>query len=588
MEYTLKIKKIKTPTDANWVTTIPTEYTNIKGRVYNIVKVADGGKSKYDKNGYWQANADLMDLINPFTNPISNKSVTETKIELVYKDIYGWEESTSEKMYFDFLVDQCIIKIQKIYKELYGVQIDFLIIKDSESKSSATNNTATQAPISATNSEVKSVTAIEPTSATSSTDAGTTASNTGTASNAGATSSNIAGEFIFNVEQENLFIGVNNQFGTLSVIGIGEIKEEPVDKPEEELLDEEGLDEEYQEEAFQEPEEGAMAYPSAQVYQNDIMDELREPDGTTTGGGKVFSKTKYNGSPGAAKFKGHVKKDTLDDRVLFDIMIKAIEGGYYHPTHLPGNSVMANSGETLWGIDRYASTNENTNLGQKFWRIVDKISGYGDLSGGGSDFSNSKNWAKDVNGDPIKRSGSEGNPAYFKQNGVILQGYKWGDVKNQPYARIHSTSKWNFKKRPSKSTKSGTKNNGVWGHCYNPNIKDYPEDYPVLRDAALEYANSTKKTNFSSYFNGYDELVNTINNDGRLKFLWLRSCWNGTGFFKNFAAGAKKAWDSGVKNADDLIVHDLNNRLTYAAGLNANSKALITKDCNEIAGLIGL
>ena len=89
MEYTIQINKFKTPTDANWVTAIPAEYANIKGRVYNIVKVEDGGKSKYDKNGYWQATADLMGLINPFTNPISNKSVAETKIELVYKDVYG-------------------------------------------------------------------------------------------------------------------------------------------------------------------------------------------------------------------------------------------------------------------------------------------------------------------------------------------------------------------------------------------------------------------------------------------------------------------------------------------------------------------
>ena len=133
-EYTLKIKKIKTPTDANWVTTIPTEYTNIKGRVYNIVKVEDGGKSKYDKNGYWQANADLMGLINPFTNPISSKPVTETKIELVYKDTYGWEEGSSEKMYFDFLADQCVKKMQTRYKELYGVDIDLSYTKAVEEK----------------------------------------------------------------------------------------------------------------------------------------------------------------------------------------------------------------------------------------------------------------------------------------------------------------------------------------------------------------------------------------------------------------------------------------------------------------------
>jgi hypothetical protein len=134
VEYTLKINKISTPTDPNWATTIPTEYTNIKGRVYNIVKVENGGKTKYDKNGYWQANADLMGLINPFTNPISNKLVTETKIELVYKDIHGWEEESSEKMYFDFLATMCVKKMQERYKELYGVDIDISYIKSVEEK----------------------------------------------------------------------------------------------------------------------------------------------------------------------------------------------------------------------------------------------------------------------------------------------------------------------------------------------------------------------------------------------------------------------------------------------------------------------
>jgi len=95
---------------------------------------------------------------------------------------------------------------------------------------------------SASTTENKSVTTTEPTVATSSVGA--------SASNVGATAS-ILGEFTFNVEQDNTFIGVNNQFGTLYTIGIGEIKEEPLAKPEEgEILEAEGLDEEYQEETY--------------------------------------------------------------------------------------------------------------------------------------------------------------------------------------------------------------------------------------------------------------------------------------------------------------------------------------------------
>lgn len=141
-EYTLKIKKIKTPTDANWVTTIPTEYTNIKGRVYDIKKDRDANKKadgtllnpSFDKNGYWKASAELTGLITPFTNPIDNKVVSETKIEVGFEDIYGWEESSTEKMYFDFLADQCVKKMQKRYKELYGVDIDLSYTKEVEEK----------------------------------------------------------------------------------------------------------------------------------------------------------------------------------------------------------------------------------------------------------------------------------------------------------------------------------------------------------------------------------------------------------------------------------------------------------------------
>jgi hypothetical protein len=314
-EYTLKIKKIKTPTDANWVTTIPTEYTNIKGRVYNIVKVENGGKSKYDKNGYWQANADLMGLINPFTNPISNKPVTETKIELVYKDIYGWEEGTSEKMYFDFLADQCAKKMQTRYKELYGVDIDISYIKSVEEKKvddipptelslkyishvggeevkkvtfevyeSVNGNLTLLA-------EIKDFTAFEIDKTTKKISAPLLdideryyASNkletwleknrdklpkdtkyvlggypveekkdikteTKTADNKVVDNNAVSleGEFTFDVQEENLFKGVNNEFKELEIIGVGEIKETPIDETVDETIDEE-IDEEYLEE----------------------------------------------------------------------------------------------------------------------------------------------------------------------------------------------------------------------------------------------------------------------------------------------------------------------------------------------------
>ena len=85
MEYIYSVKKYKTPTDANWVTSIPagTDYAKIKVRVYDFSKVKDGApNSTKDGNGYWKASAEATGLINPFTNPITNTVVTETKITI--------------------------------------------------------------------------------------------------------------------------------------------------------------------------------------------------------------------------------------------------------------------------------------------------------------------------------------------------------------------------------------------------------------------------------------------------------------------------------------------------------------------------
>ena len=90
----------------------------------------------------------------------------------------------------------------------------------------------------------------------------------------GPTYSNIEGEFTFNVEQENAFVGTN-QFGTLYIVGIGEIKEEPLELP-----NEEELDEEYSEEIFAGDEETketfeAYIYKLSQDTNSNITPEER-------------------------------------------------------------------------------------------------------------------------------------------------------------------------------------------------------------------------------------------------------------------------------------------------------------------------
>lgn len=273
MEYSLKIKRFKTPTDANWITTISGGYLDIKGRVYDFSKASDARKKADgtisnpfdDEGGYWKANAELTGLINPFTNPISNAAVTETRIEVSFTDTRGWGSQIPGDNYFEYVGRSAITKIEKRYKELYGVEIDLSFVKIPDPPK---EEPVVTAPITASASGPSASTT------TTTTEIAAATSSTTGASASGASASNIDGEFTFNVEQDNTFIGVNNQFGTLYTIGIGEIKEEPLDIPEE-LLPEEGLDEEYQEEGFSGLEETSIKIdytPTEADKQSEVTD----------------------------------------------------------------------------------------------------------------------------------------------------------------------------------------------------------------------------------------------------------------------------------------------------------------------------
>ena len=248
MEFKLNLKKIKTPTDANWNDILTGGYLNIKGRVYDFSRVKEGYKNPdgtiqnpyEDANGYWKATAELTGLISPFTNPISNAAVSETRIEVSFEDTRGWGKDMGET-YYEYIATSAKSLLEKKYAELFGVRINLTAIEVAEPPIEE----APPATITTT-TEIASATASVP---------GPTASET-TASVSAPTASNIDGEFTFNVEQEGKFIG-NNQFGTLYIVGIGEIKDEKVEMLED-ITSDEFLDEEYSEESFSGEEEQAF------------------------------------------------------------------------------------------------------------------------------------------------------------------------------------------------------------------------------------------------------------------------------------------------------------------------------------------
>jgi len=334
MEYTIQIKQFRTPTDANWVTTIPAEYANIKGRIYDIVK-ASGPKTKdgkvideaKDGNGYWSAYAELTGLINPFTNPITNKVVSETKILVSHEDTsVGWPRQTVANNYFEYIASSCVDKIKNRYKDLYGVEIDFTYKTESyigqdekkvddtpatelslkyishvdaeggvtkvtfevyeKSGTGADEKTTllgkiddllkfeidpTTKKISVLLSEINNVKVVNskigdwldknidklpkdtkyvlseyPVEEKKDIKTETKPSDSTVVDN---NAVSLDGEFTFDVREENLFKGINNQFKELEIIGIGEIKEKPIDQGEmvDETIDDE-IDEEYLEE----------------------------------------------------------------------------------------------------------------------------------------------------------------------------------------------------------------------------------------------------------------------------------------------------------------------------------------------------
>ena len=194
--------------------------------------------------------------------------------------------------------------------------------------------------------ENKTVTTTEPMVATSSVGA--------SASNVGATAS-ILGEFTFNVEQDNTFIGVNNQFGTLYTIGIGEIKEEPLDIPEE-GLPEEGLDEEYQEENYSPENEIALELAN----QRDETERLKnDAENSKLGNNDIIDKSEV-GSP--------IKQKSVKDAIitLMNILIK--EGGFTkeQAAGICGN-IKAESGFKYWNVEDGCSNIRPKGTSSKRW-----------------------------------------------------------------------------------------------------------------------------------------------------------------------------------------------------------------------------
>lgn len=216
----------------------------------------------------------------------------------------------------------------------------------------------------------------------------------------------------------------------------------------------------------------------------------------------------------SSSVKGLIKASTTKDSIIVQAIVDNLEGGYYHPTHAfsfsqTDRNTYKNSGETLYGLDRYAGNNEGIRKGPKnqsgidFWAAVDIISGNGSY----------KNTSRTVN-----------------------------------------TGQWDIKKYPKKS--------GIWSWNYMP--KKSESGYDNLQKHLTKYITNSYNSLFNKYLAGHP-VGQLVQNDGRLKFMYYRATWNGSSFFQKYASNLKAVYDKGEKNIDNLICADLTFRYNTKA-----------------------
>ena len=235
--------------------------------------------------------------------------------------------------------------------------------------------------------------------------------------------------------------------------------------------------------------------------------------------------------------------------------IITIEGGYGAPVNfinlkapdsakgtpqnlLPGFEIMANSGETLWGIDRAAGAWETSGgakrieLAKTFWGLVDKYSGY----------------------------------QKFAEIAKKTKGKDW------PKSAVPSQS-------PNRQKNGSNSWPGYWAHYHVPTEA---EEGTKMWQALSKMMQNEFETFMNLYFKDFDDLKNNIiYADGRFKFHYYRLLWNGIGFMQKAADHLKQLYKDGERAP--LVLQCKNMTFVY----NNNTK-LIKDSVAAVKTLTGL
>jgi hypothetical protein len=104
----------------------------------------------------------------------------------------------------------------------------------------------------------------------------------------------------------------------------------------------------------------------------EIINQINEQSviGAPNYGTGAFYNKKTNNTPTNKPINKPVVNKSIDFLKIVDLVIKHIEGGYYHPSMK--KSGMGKSGETMFGIDRKNSPEfTKSSAGRQFWGLVD-------------------------------------------------------------------------------------------------------------------------------------------------------------------------------------------------------------------------
>lgn len=317
-----------------------------------------------------------------------------------------------------------------------------------------------------------------------------------------------------------------------------------------EELDPEYTETEIQIEEYDDPDIVSTINIDAALYsmeQKEIENRRKAESSETpmSGGGSMTGKIDLKYDTGKSVWGWGVLKKGMSDKDILKVMVNYVEGGYGHPVHVfdfkkqSDKELYGNSGETLWGIDRFAGQTEkdpnSPKEGKAFWEAIDKVSGYGNYA----DFS-----------------------------------------------RKTPSKNWDISKYPKKSS--------AWVYGFMPNPQN-TTGYDVMYNAFVTFAMSHLEKYSERYFKlsggEMHPFRKIIYDDSRVKFMWTRSTWNGVGWFSWYANGRKSikgikwAYDNVTKDVDELIIWDLNNRLKMARSMNST---LIEHDVKRMAQLMGI